>query len=86
MVCMGHRRKSAFLKEAIMATGTVKFFNSQKGFGFIVQDGGGPDVFVHISAVERAGMSNLNEGQKVSFDVQADPRSGKSAAANLQAV
>jgi CspA family cold shock protein len=69
-----------------MATGTVKFFNSQKGFGFIVQDGGGPDVFVHISAVERAGMSNLNEGQKLSFDVQADPRSGKSAAANLQAV
>ena len=69
-----------------MATGTVKFFNSQKGFGFIVQDNGGPDVFVHISAVERAGMHNLNEGQKLSFDVQADPRSGKSAAANLQAV
>ena len=68
-----------------MATGTVKFFNSQKGFGFIVQDDGGPDVFVHISAVERAGMSNLNEGQKLSFDVQPDPRSGKSAAANLQA-
>ncbi len=57
-----------------MATGTVKFFNAQKGFGFIVQDGGGPDVFVHISAVERAGMSNLNEGQKLSFDVEADPR------------
>jgi CspA family cold shock protein len=75
-----------FQKEAIVATGTVKFFNSQKGFGFIVQDGGGPDVFVHISAVERAGMSNLNEGQKLSFDVQADQRSGKSAAANLQAV
>jgi cold shock protein len=70
----------------MMATGTVKFFNAQKGFGFIVQDGGGPDVFVHISAVERAGMSNLNEGQKLSFDVQADPRSGKSAAANLQAL
>ena len=69
-----------------MATGTVKFFNSQKGFGFIVQDGGGPDVFVHISAVERAGMSNLNEGQKVTFDVQTDQRSGKPAAANLQAV
>jgi CspA family cold shock protein len=68
-----------------MAQGTVKFFNAQKGFGFIVQDGGGPDVFVHISAVERAGMSNLAEGQKVTFDVQADPRSGKSAAANLQA-
>jgi cold shock protein len=69
-----------------LATGTVKFFNAQKGFGFIVQDGGGPDVFVHISAVERAGMSNLNEGQKLSYDVQADQRSGKSAAANLQAV
>jgi len=74
-----------FPKEATLATGTVKFFNSQKGFGFIVQDDGGPDVFVHISAVERAGMSNLNEGQKLSFDVQPDPRSGKSAAANLQA-
>ena len=69
-----------------MATGTVKFFNSQKGFGFIVQDNGGPDVFVHISQVERSGMSNLNEGQKLSFDVQTDQRSGKPAAANLQAV
>ena len=68
-----------------MAQGTVKFFNAQKGFGFIVQDGGGPDVFVHISAVERAGMSNLVEGQKLSFDIQADPRKGKSSAANLQA-
>ncbi len=69
-----------------MATGTVKFFNSQKGYGFIVQDGGGPDVFVHISAVERAGMHMLSEGQKLSFDVQADRRSGKSAAENLQAI
>jgi CspA family cold shock protein len=69
-----------------MATGTVKFFNSQKGFGFIVQDGGGPDVFVHISAVERAGMSTLNEGQKLSFDIEADRKNGKSAAANLQSV
>ena len=69
-----------------MATGTVKFFNTQKGYGFIVQDNGGPDIFVHISAVERADMHNLNEGQKLSFDVQADPRSGKSAAANLQAL
>ena len=68
-----------------MAQGTVKFFNAQKGFGFIVQDGGGPDVFVHISAVERAGMRTLNEGQKVSFDVEPDRRSGKSAASNLQA-
>ena len=69
-----------------MATGTVKFFNSQKGFGFIVQDGGGPDVFVHISAVERAGMSTLNEGQKLSFDIEADRKNGKSAAANLRSV
>ena len=69
-----------------MAQGTVKFFNAQKGFGFIVQDNGGPDVFVHISAVERAGMRGLAEGQKVSFDIEADRRSGKSAAANLQAL
>ena len=68
-----------------MAQGTVKFFNAQKGFGFIVQDNGGPDVFVHISAVERAGMSTLNEGQKLTFDIEPDRRSGKSAAANLQA-
>jgi cold shock protein len=72
-------------KEAIMARGTVKFFNTQKGYGFIAQDAGGPDVFVHISAVERAGLSGLVEGQKVSFDIEADRRSGKSAATNLQA-
>ena len=69
-----------------MATGTVKFFNSQKGFGFIQQEGGGPDVFDHVSAVERAGLRGLVEGQKVSFDIEADRRSGKSAAANLQTV
>jgi CspA family cold shock protein len=68
-----------------MAIGTVKFYNSQKGFGFIVQDDGGPDVFVHASALEAAGLSGLVEGQKLSFDIQADRRSGKSAAANLQA-
>ncbi len=81
-------RSNAFVrfKEANMATGTVKFFNSQKGFGFIQQEGGGPDVFVHVSAVERAGMRGLVEGQKVSFDIEADQRSGKSAAANLQTV
>ena len=68
-----------------MNKGTVKWFNSQKGFGFIQPDDGGKDVFVHISAVERAGMSNLNEGQKVSFDIVADRKSGKSAAENLRA-
>src|SRR6516162_5465538 len=67
-----------------MATGTVKFFNSQKGFGFIQPDDGGKDVFVHISAVERAGMRSLNEGQKVRYDVVSER--GKLAAANLQNV
>jgi cold shock protein len=75
-----------YQRRAIMAQGTVKFFNAQKGYGFIVQDAGGPDVFVHISAVERAGMRSLVEGQKVSFDIEADRRSGKSAATNLQSV
>jgi CspA family cold shock protein len=69
-----------------MHTGTVKWFNSQKGFGFIQPENGGQDVFVHISAVERAGMQSLNEGQKVTFDVVADRRTGKSAAENLRAV
>jgi CspA family cold shock protein len=68
-----------------MAIGTVKFFNTTKGFGFIAPDKGGDDVFVHISAVERAGMRTLVEGQKVSFDAVMDPRKGKSAADNLQA-
>jgi CspA family cold shock protein len=72
-------------KRNSMNTGTVKWFNSQKGFGFIQPTNGGNDVFVHISAVERAGMSTLNEGQKLSFDVVADRRSGKSAAENLRA-
>jgi cold shock protein len=67
-----------------MATGTVKFFNSQKGFGFVQPQDGGKDVFVHISTVERAGMSSLNEGQQVSYDVVSER--GKLAAANLQAV
>ena len=67
-----------------MPTGTVKFFNATKGFGFIEVGNGEPDVFVHISAVERAGMRSLAEGQKVSFDIEKDSRSGKSAAANLQ--
>ncbi|MFG1359545.1 cold-shock protein [Xanthobacter pseudotagetidis] len=68
-----------------MATGTVKFFNAQKGFGFIQQDDGGPDVFVHISDVERSGLYGLNDGQKVSFDVVPDNR-GKNKAANLAAL
>ena len=67
-----------------MNTGTVKWFNGQKGFGFIQPDQGSQDVFVHISAVERAGMSGLDEGKKVSFDVVADRRTGKSAAENLR--
>jgi cold shock protein len=69
-----------------MTIGTVKWFNSQKGFGFIQPDTGGPDVFVHISAVERAGWTTLNEGQKVSFETEKDKRSGKVAAAQLAAV
>ena len=69
-----------------MATGTVKWFNTTKGFGFIQPDDGGADVFVHVSAVERSGMSSLNEGQKVSYEVVQDRRSGKSAAGNLSAL
>jgi len=69
-----------------MNKGTVKWFNGQKGFGFIQPDDGSKDVFVHISAVERAGLQSLNEGQKVSFDVVADRRSGKSSADNLRAL
>jgi len=67
-----------------MTIGTVKFFNTSKGFGFIQPEGGGKDVFVHATAVEAAGMRTLNEGQKVSFDVQPDARGSK--AANIQAV
>ena len=68
-----------------MATGTVKWFNSEKGYGFIQPDDGSKDVFVHISAVEHAGMRALNEGQKIAFDVIDDRRSGKCSAGNLQA-
>jgi cold shock protein len=71
-------------QETIMTTGTVKWFNGQKGFGFIQPDDGGNDVFVHISAVERAGLSSLAEGQKVSFEIKADPKRGKSSAENLR--
>jgi CspA family cold shock protein len=69
-------------KEAAMATGTVKFFNTQKGFGFITPSDGSKDVFVHISAVERAGMSTLNEGQRLSYEIVTER--GKQAASNLQ--
>lgn len=65
-------------------TGTVKFFNTTKGFGFITPDDGGKDVFVHISAIERSGMSGLDEGQKVSFDAEDDPKGKGKRAANIQ--
>jgi cold shock protein len=69
-----------------MAQGTVKWFNATKGFGFIQPDNGGPDAFVHISAVERAGLNGLNEGQKVEYELVSDRRSGKMSADNLKAV
>ena len=69
-----------------MATGTVKWFNTQKGFGFIQPDDGGKDAFVHISAVERAGLGHLVEGQKIEFDVVSDRRTGKMSADNLRTV
>jgi CspA family cold shock protein len=81
-MCACSDLKGVQRKEAIMATGTVKFFNTQKGFGFIQPTDGSKDVFVHISAVERAGMRTLVEGQKVSYDVVTER--GKQAASNLQ--
>jgi CspA family cold shock protein len=69
-----------------MTTGTVKWFNTTKGFGFIAPDGGGQDVFVHATAVERSTLGSLNEGQQISFELEKDQRTGKSSAVNLQAV
>jgi CspA family cold shock protein len=71
-------------ERVLMTTGTVKWFNSTKGFGFIQPDNGGADAFVHISAVERAGMRELVEGQKIGFDLERDNKSGKMSACNLQ--
>lgn len=69
-----------------MSTGTVKWFNEQKGYGFIQPDDGGKDVFVHISAVQRSGLQGLRDGQKVTYELQPDRRTGKMAAVNLQAM
>jgi cold shock protein len=69
-----------------MATGTVKWFNTTKGYGFIQPDAGGTDVFVHISAVQRSGLAGLNDGQKVSYEIVQDKRSGKSSADQLKAI
>jgi cold shock protein len=69
-----------------MPIGKVKWFNNQKGFGFIEPEGGGNDVFVHISAVERAGLSNLAEGQRISYDEQRDPKRGKTSAENIKPI
>jgi cold shock protein len=69
-----------------MATGTVKWFNASKGFGFIQPDTGGQDVFVHISALERAGIDDLREGQKISFELEDDRKSGKKSAGNLKRI
>jgi len=67
-----------------MSTGTVKWFNAEKGYGFIANDEGGADVFVHFSAIQSDGFKTLNEGQKVSFDTESDPRNGKTRAANVR--
>jgi CspA family cold shock protein len=72
------------LKETFMPTGTVKWFNETKGYGFIQPDNGGKDVFVHVSAVERSGMRGLAEGQKISYELETDRKSGKESAANLK--
>ena len=80
----GGPRRPPKVKGEHLATGPVKWFNETKGYGFITPDAGGSDVFVHISAVERSGLRGLNEGQKISFDLEADRKTGKSAAVNLK--
>lgn len=81
-----HGRKLCYdSKDKCMTTGTVKWFNPDKGYGFIQPDDGGKDVFVHISAVQSSGLSHLQEGQKISFELVADRRTGKSSAGNLRA-
>ncbi len=82
--CAGHTSAS-HKEQTYMATGTVKWFNGQKGYGFIQPDAGGPDIFVHISAVERSGMNALNEGQKINYEITQDRRTGKSSADQLSA-
>jgi CspA family cold shock protein len=77
---------TAKLWRTVMPIGTVKWFNGTKGFGFIQPDTGGPDVFVHVSAVERAGLRSLNDGQKIFYEEQRDPKRGKTSAENLKAV
>ncbi len=67
-----------------MPTGVVKWFNGQKGYGFIAPDDGGSDVFVHVSAVERAGLPGLRDGQKIAYEIETDPRKGKASAVNLK--
>jgi CspA family cold shock protein len=78
------RHQLFFRKEHAMQSGIVKWFNAQKGFGFIQPDAGGADIFVHISAVERAGLRGLAEGQKISYEIVVDNRSGKSSADRLE--
>ena len=82
----GIRLEKRVYGDADMATGTVKWFNPTKGYGFIQPDSGGSDVFVHVTAVERSGLRGLAEGQKVSFEIENDRRSGKPAATNLAIV
>ena len=83
---VGIAAKCSYPKGIVMTIGTVKWYNPQKGFGFIQPDDGGKDAFVHISAVERAGMTDLREGQKIGFELVTDRRTGKMSADKLQAV